>query len=47
VEYGDQVLLTVLVPPADIATFTEWLAVRTGGRAAVHLGAEVLIDVPV
>jgi uncharacterized YigZ family protein len=47
VEYGDRVLLTVLVPPADIVTFTEWLAVRTGGRAAVHYGADVLIDIPV
>lgn len=46
VEYGTDVRLTVLVPTAQTASFGQWLADRTAGRAAVEVGPVVLIDVP-
>lgn len=46
VEYGSEVRLTVLVPTARTASFEQWLAERTAGRAAVDFGREVLIDMP-
>lgn len=46
VRYDSRAHLLLRLPVEDTATFTQWLAEHTGGRADLRLGETTLLDVP-